>query len=362
MGSVNSTYEVIIIGGGPAGIATSLTLTARGIKNGVVEAQLHPSNKPGEALPPNAKPLLKKLGLTHLVEDPKHIHYYGNKVRWGTDDLQEKEFLRDIYGYGYLLDRIYFENQLRAHLKKNGADFFEGYKLKKLVNESEGLEMSIEKGGEVHTFNPRFIVDATGRKASVCHQLGNSKLQLDTQFVLTFSVSLKAEIERQIYVESTENGWWYAAPKSATELTLMFFTLKEIIPSKPNLPAFLRTELDASPHLSQWIQQETLDFDNVKLMPSGTSKLEVPYGKNWLAVGDAAYSFDPISSYGITSALASGFYGGNALASALQQQEDAFLTYRYVMETAFEAYLEKLALYYGQEKRWGDSVYWKGRG
>lgn len=362
MGNVNSTYEVIIIGGGPAGIATSLTLTARGIKNGVVEAQLHPSNKPGEALPPNAKPLLKKLGLTHLVEDPKHIHYYGNKVRWGTDDLQEKEFLRDIYGYGYLLNRIHFENQLRSHLKQCGGDFFEGRKLKKLVNDSTGLEVTIENGKEVHTFNPRFIVDATGRKASVCHQLGSAKLQLDPQFALTLNVSLKAEIERQIYVESTENGWWYAAPKSTTELTLMFFTLKEIIPSKPYLSTFLRNELDASPHLSKWIKHETLDFDKVQRMPSGTSKLELPYGENWLAVGDAAYSFDPISSYGITSALASGFYGGNALAGALEQQEDAFLTYRYVMETAFDAYLGKLALYYGQEKRWVNSVYWRGRG
>jgi 2-polyprenyl-6-methoxyphenol hydroxylase-like FAD-dependent oxidoreductase len=54
-----SQYYVIIIGGGPAGIATSVTLTSRGVSNCIVEAQLVPENKHGEAIPPNAKPLLE---------------------------------------------------------------------------------------------------------------------------------------------------------------------------------------------------------------------------------------------------------------------------------------------------------------
>lgn len=68
MENVKHTYQVLIIGGGPSGIATALTLHARGIRCCVVEALETPVRKAGEAIPPNAKPLLKQLGILSLLE------------------------------------------------------------------------------------------------------------------------------------------------------------------------------------------------------------------------------------------------------------------------------------------------------
>ena len=68
----NNQFPVIIIGGGPAGIATSLTLSFRGVSNCVIEAASEPQRKYGEAIPPNAKPLFKQLGIEHLLSSKKH--------------------------------------------------------------------------------------------------------------------------------------------------------------------------------------------------------------------------------------------------------------------------------------------------
>ena len=80
-----------------------------------------------------------------------------------------------------------------------------------------------------------------------------------------------------------------------------------------------------------------------------------------MAVGDAAYAFDPISSYGITSGLAAGYYGGHALADFLAGKKDGLAVYRYIMETAFQKYLKALDYQYAAEKRWPQSAYWKNR-
>ncbi|NOQ71906.1 MAG: NAD(P)/FAD-dependent oxidoreductase [Crocinitomix sp.] len=353
-------YEVIIIGGGPAGIATSLTLTNRGISNCLVEAKHLPQKKTGEAIPPNAKPLLKKLGIYELMEDPKHCIYYGNKSSWGSEKLEQKAFIKDIYGHGFLLDRLHFETQLRAHLEKCGGDFLAGYRLKKVVKGEKGITATIENTAAAITLTAKYIVDATGRKASVCQQLGIKKRFLDAQFALTSSVQLSQEIAREIVVEATPNGWWYAAPQGHKELTLMFFTLKSLIPDKVNSTQFWRAELKSSLHISKLVNAENCDFGPIKILPCGTSRLEIPFGENWMAVGDAAYSFDPISSYGITSALASGMYGGHALASAIEGKTDAMLTYRYLMEKAYQGYAEKLVGHYASEERWKDEPYWMG--
>ncbi|QHI35058.1 Putative FAD-dependent oxidoreductase LodB [Kordia antarctica] len=353
------TYKVVIVGGGPAGIATAITLLSKGIDCCVVEAHKTPIRKSGEAIPPNAKPLLKQLGILSLVENEKHKVYYGNKSCWGSDILEQKEFIADKFGHGFLLDRLYFETQLQDLYKNTNASFYSGYKLKKVVSNEKEVSTTIENDSETIKLKSNFIVDATGRKASVCRHLGVQKETLDSQFAITFNVKISNNIPNEISVEATKNGWWYVAPFTENEITMMFFTLKEIIPDKENIEIFLQKELQTTIHLSKIIKN--IKIETIKIMPAGTSCLQIPYGKNWLAVGDAAYSFDPISSYGITSALASGFYGGHAVADYLNGKEEALEVYRYVMENAFQAYLHKLIAHYEVEKRWKQSYFWMNR-
>lgn len=352
-------YDVIIIGGGPAGIATSLTLSARGISNCLVEAKLKPQKKSGEAIPPNAKPLFKKLGIYHLLEDSKHKIYYGNKSCWGTDVLEQKSFIKDIYGHGFLLNRIHFEGQLRSHVKKLGGAFFVGYRLKKVIVNPEGINAQIENHQSQITLSGKYIIDASGRKASVCRQLGIEKKYLDSQFAMICEITLPNSVTQEIVVEATSKGWWYAAPQGEKEMTLMFFSLKCLLPNKDNLRSFMQNELKNSLHISKLVNLEKNQIGAIKIMPAGTSRLDLPYGNNWLAVGDAAYSFDPISSYGITSALASGMYGGHALASKIEGKTDALITYQYLMEKTFQGYIERLVGHYASERRWSSEVYWQ---
>ena len=355
----NSYYQAIIVGGGPAGIATAITLHAKGIRCCIVEAHKTPVRKSGEAIPPNAKPLLKQLGIFSLVENKKHKVYYGNKSCWGSDQLEQKEFISDRLGSGYLLDRLYFETQLQDVYQQTNSSFYKGYKLKKVVSNDNEVLATIENDLETITLKSQFIIDATGRKASVCRHLDIQKESLDTQFSITFNVKLTDEISHEIIVEATKNGWWYVAPFKENEITIMFFTLKALLPAKENIETFLQQELQQTIHLSEIIQN--IAIDEYKIMPAGTSCLQIPFGKNWLAVGDASYSYDPISSYGITSALASGFYGGHAVADFLNGKGEALETYRYVVENAFRAYLQKLIAHYELEKRWEQSPYWSNR-
>ncbi|SEC52035.1 Dehydrogenase (flavoprotein) [Tenacibaculum sp. MAR_2009_124] len=358
---MQNSYQVIIVGAGPAGLASSLTLSTYNIPHCIVDANTNSVLKLGDSLPPNAKPLLKQLGILHLLISPEHIPYYGNKSIWGTNEVHQKEFIEGVYGSGFLLDRLHFENQLRGLVKKNRTDFYQGYQLKKVYNHEQFVEALIQKDTESLHLKAKFIIDATGRKASVCRHLGVLKHNLDTQFTVSFWHQTAKKIPRQIWIEATENGWWYLSPKATNEVNCMFFTLKDLLPSRKEMFTFLTKELQKTQDIKTIIQPTDIEFNDYKIMASGTSCLEKPFGENWLAVGDAAFSYDPISSYGITSALASGFYGGHAIAARLKDEEDAFITYRYIIENGAKSYLNKLEHQYNMEQRWPKSFYWKNR-
>ncbi len=354
-------YEVVIVGGGPAGIATGLTLNALGISNCIVEAHSTPKHKYGEALPPNGKPILRQLDIAHLVEDDRHLKYFGNKSCWGADKLEQKEFISDIHGHGYLLDRNYFEKQLWDRYLRQQGKLLNGHRLNSIKEEKEDLLLFLDNKAQKTKIRTKIVVDATGRKSSVCRHLGIPKIDLDSQFALSLSAPSNKVQEHQIIVEATQNGWWYAAPNGQNEIVLMFFTLRQLIPPKGRINSFLQSEFESSIHVSKLTYATAFSKSDIKIMPAGTSRLRKPYGEKWLAVGDAAFAYDPISSYGITSAMASGYYAAQGISSKLAGKEEAMDAYHYVVENAFQAYTEKLFAHYGLERRWPNSPYWKNR-
>ena len=322
-------------------MATSLTLTARGVPHIVVEAQTEPVRKPGEALPPNAKPLLRQLGIEYLLQHEAHLPYYGNQSAWKGTALSEENFLKDVHGNGFLLDRLHFEKQLREVIQ---APLLTGYRLQSVSRSDSGVKLHVENDHKRLDMEARYIVDATGRKASVCRHLDIHQTSVDDWFALWFHIKGKAPA--QIFIESTSLGWWYVAPFGKEELTVMFFTRKPHLPQQTGRLLHLQEQFKEANELNRMFSLSPLSSSAIRIRPCGTSCLDIPYGDAWVAVGDAAYAYDPISSFGITSALAGGYYAGNALADTLEGNPNALPVYRYIMENAFQAYLKKLETLY----------------
>ncbi|MDF1695948.1 MAG: NAD(P)/FAD-dependent oxidoreductase [Saprospiraceae bacterium] len=354
-------WKVIIVGAGPAGIATGLTLNSLGISNCIIESHTSPPFKFGEALPPNAKPILHQLGIEKLIRDPRHLNYFGNKSCWGNENWEQKEFITSIHGHGYLLDRFYFEKQLWETYVKTGGNLLYGSRFQQVEQVNTLHKVSIRSTREEVDIFSDMMVDATGRKALVARMLGAEKYNLDSQFGFSFTIPVEIPLAKQVCIESVETGWWYVSPVRENELSVMFFTTKEMIPPNHQFTSFLLTQFNKTLHLKKIIQIDEVRHAIVRIKPSGTSRLNCPYGTNWLAVGDAAINYDPISSFGITSALASGYYAGQAISSHFEGRKEAFYAYRYVLENGFMAYLKKLQFQYNSEKRWEHNDYWKVR-
>ena len=92
-----------------------------------------------------------------------------------------------------------------------------------------------------------------------------------------------------------------------------------------------------------------------------SSRLSSFGGTNWMAIGDAAMSLDPLSSQGICKALDSGI-------NAAEVIHDKFISNRPIPETFyskkaedFDKYLSSRTFYYRKEKRWCKSLFWQRR-
>ncbi len=85
-------------------------------------------------------------------------------------------------------------------------------------------------------------------------------------------------------------------------------------------------------------------------------------GRDWVAVGDAAWSCDPLTAQGITKALADGIAAAEALADRWRGAGcEALASYQTASFARFTANLRLRAALYDAEARWPDALFWRKR-
>ena len=212
-------------------------------------------------------------------------------------------------------------------------------------------EVSMQNEKELHC---NFLIDATGRNSRIARSLGIQRTRLDALAGLWCVMDTVEQVKPYYtFIEAVHNGWWYAAPLQDKKLSLAFMTDSDLMDASSYLDAARSLSLigplipggEAAPAIN----------------PASTSYLNTRFGDRWLAVGDAAFAYDPISSYGIVSALESGFYAGHAIADHHAGNADALPAYDYLMSKAFDTYLKLHTHQYRQETRWLNEPFWQRR-
>jgi flavin-dependent dehydrogenase len=84
-------------------------------------------------------------------------------------------------------------------------------------------------------------------------------------------------------------------------------------------------------------------------------------GDGWLAAGDAAAAFDPLSSQGITNSLRGGIDAATAIRRYFAGSVEAITEYAQSIVAGYDAYLQTRTLYYAMERRWPSSPFWQRR-
>jgi flavin-dependent dehydrogenase len=82
-------------------------------------------------------------------------------------------------------------------------------------------------------------------------------------------------------------------------------------------------------------------------------------GVQWLAIGDAALSFDPLAAQGIFNALYTGLAAAESIFQFLSGATTDFTEYEQEIDSIGAAYQTHLQTWYGAETRWADAPFWK---
>lgn len=375
MSNLNLENDVFIIGGGVAGAATALSLQQHGITNiAICEAKpqsLIPEKlnqkdfKIGETVPPQMGLLLAKLGVSHLLESDAHIISQGNCAAWGSSELIFQDYFVSGGGYGWHLNRSIFDASIADTVANRGAILMRdtavvGYK--RLEDGSWSLKLKNKDGKQWHVLT-KFVVDASGHCSIFARWQGVRKVTLDYLMgvAAVFTWDNLPPADRYTTVEAAELGWWYSARLPNNRAIVTFMSDRDILHKYQLLkPVQWLSYLAKTQHIKKLLAFGTLK-PKLIIKPAFSAYLEQIIGKGWLAVGDAATTFDPLSSAGIYKAIHSGIKAGETIAATRAGNTQALTNYQTQIRMAIADYLEQKQQYYQKETRWSNSTFWQRR-
>ncbi|HKD10372.1 MAG TPA: tryptophan 7-halogenase [Bryobacteraceae bacterium] len=359
---IRRTVDVLVVGSGPAGATAALNLAPyRSVL--MIEASAQPLRRIGESLLPAAVRLLRDMGLADSFIRLGMLPWHRSRSVWAGPCGHDTDFTRGAEGHGWHIDRVRFESFLRLTALERGAELLSPATLQTVAQENGRFLATLQTDSGAMAIDAGALVDAGGRRSPVGRRLGaRRRTDLPLVGAGTYGSSAAPGVGAgTTFTEAVSDGWWYTAPLPGNRRVVAFHTDADNraavhAGTKQGLLRKARqtVELGAMLEDGGFVADE-----NCFRSPASGSRLDPCAGAGWLAVGDAALTFDPLSSQGLLNAL----FLGRAAAEALRSENrsSAITEYKGTVDRIRSAYCRGLSHCYRLEHRWPDEPFWARR-
>jgi flavin-dependent dehydrogenase len=357
------SVDVVIVGGGPAGTATAIALARFGWSVTILERSHYESTRIGETVPPEIKQPLIALGVWERFLADEHLESPGTVAAWGQTELYNNDFIVNPHGHGWHVDRRRFDLMLARASEESGVEVLCGARGIRIVRSSPmAWHIGAVVDGQRLARRAALLVDATGKSASPARRLGGHRIVYDRLVGLVgFASGSNLTGDRRALIEAVERGWWYSALLPDGRQVGAFMTDADLLPAgQAARSAVWHDQLQRAPHVQARLGRGATSTC-ARVITACTSRSSTVAADGWVAVGDAATAFDPLSSQGIAWALESGLMAAEAIDGHRQGDRTALQGCARQVESEFSRYLAMRAEYYGRERRWPDSLFWRRR-
>ena len=335
-------YDVVVIGGGPAGAALSMFLVRKGYRVLVLEREKFPRFHVGESLLPGTQLVWEKLGLAEKMQHLGNTFKYAGEFRIGLDpNKTDYEYSRGSFNtypqssrlerpYSYQVDRAEFDQWLLNQAREAGVLAFEEAVVKEVLWEGDratGVRWKDRDGVEYST-QADFVADCSGRHAMISR--ARKFLQADDTIKTSAVFGQFRGVQRDPGVRQgyfngyfLEHGWMWFIPLHSDVMSVGVVMNKpgmgwwgnknpeEILLTYINRYKFIKDRFMKAEQISK--------VRTLRGLPYTSSRCA---GDGWCLVGDSNFFVDPLYSSGVHIAFSSAEKASEAIDRFLKGKRD----------------------------------------
>lgn len=327
------SWDVIVIGGGPAGSTAATLLADAGHRVQLLEKAHHPRFHIGESLLPANLRLFERLGVADAVRaigmykgaaefvSPQH----GNRLeRFRFADAWDKSI-----PHAYQVRRSELDEILLRNAARHGVDVVEGCQVRdvEFLDGDEGaIVTAAHDDGRAYRSRARFVVDASGRDTLLANRLGTKRRDTKHNSSALYAHFRGAQRhdgadEGNISIYWFERGWFWFIPLTDGATSVGAVVWPHYLKQRQrgtSIKAFFLETIALCPPLAERLAGAEL-VTSVEATGNYSYTGEITHGRNFVLLGDAFAFIDPVFSSGVMLAMQSGFIGAQAVDVCLRE-------------------------------------------
>lgn len=305
------TFDVLIVGAGPAGSSLAIRLARSGYRVGLIDKKRFPRPKPcGEFLSPECLPMLADLDVLDrvLIRGGRgirgmRIHGYGHRALGGFRSIGSSRVPHALGGYA--IRREILDEELLAAAGQAGAAVLEGFTCRSLIRNDGRVAgvVAATSRGEPLDLRARWIIGADGVRSVVARELGVQRRipWLDKFALTTHFGKVPALTTAELHV--FPGGYFAAAPVGADTLSLNLVIDRDRLRQRcSSWDEFLGQYLTRVPELAERLSG-SIRISPVRGVGPLAWRTTAQTFDGAALVGDACGYIDPMTGEGIYFAL-----------------------------------------------------------
>jgi len=316
------TYDVIIIGAGPAGSTVSTLLARAGLRALLLEKSRFPREKLcGEFITPECLSVFDRLGASERIFDAGAtiIKEWTLFAPDGRGVKAPMEWIADGHTHAIGISRARMDLILLDCAREAGVDAREGFHVSPRLRRENGMSFVEGKmdGETVQRFSAPIVIDASGRNGVFSNQIAQPTSRLGGSRLFGCKVHLRAvEGMRELgELFFFRDGYGGMSDVENARTNLCFITTEATLrETKGDREKLLDLTMRANPAARRRLRNAVIDGEWLGTGP-------ITYGRRRpipgvISIGDAGAFIDPFTGSGILLALGSGELAAETISQA----------------------------------------------
>jgi len=312
--TMDKHYDIIIVGGGPAGTSAALYAHKMGLKTIILDKNTFPRDKIcGDALSGKSVKYMRELGVLDQVSNLngstiRRITFGSPSHKQFDIHLNNPQNKGDIKE-GYVIPREIYDNFLFEKAKEV-TEIIENFNVNDLLYENNKIiGISGKHKKEVHQIYAPLILGCDGAKSTIARKLGfHTEDQENTAIAIRCYYEGVKGLTDQIelhFVDEVLPGYFWLFPAGDNIANIGLGLSKKFAKKDERKLSQILDEVTASPYFKdRFSDAKKLEKPKGWSLPLG--RIQRPsYGDGFMLLGDAAGLIDPFTGEGIGNAMAS---------------------------------------------------------
>lgn len=329
---MNEQYDVIVVGGGPAGSTTAGLLAKWGRRVLVLEKEKFPRYHIGESLVPGCMPIFEQLGVLDEIEAAASgMKKYGITFLWGANPKPWQMEFAEVcpHPYSFEVKRAEFDNILLNNSRRLGATVIEEATVREPVFEEGrciGVRYVRAHSDELIEVRAPMVVDASGQAKFLGHRLGAVDWHDDLKNLAVWSyfqggTRHPGRFAGNITVENRPTGWLWMIPFGDDSCSVGFVGPVEEFTGAGKPPAeILKEQIAVSTQVKELLATAT-EIEGSRTAKDWSYSCEQMTAPGALLVGDAAAFVDPLFSTGVMLGMKGATAAARSIHAILDEPE-----------------------------------------